>query len=90
MDQQELKVSLVNDLKKLIDDMAASETVLDNNNPFASAMPSEEFMNAKLSAPVLSKDELHKILSEIDKAMADNKSLKELVDLVKLGLPFLV
>ena len=90
MDQQELKANLVNDLKKLIDDLAASETVLDSNNPFARVTVSEEFKNAKLSAPVMSKEELNKIVSDIDKAMAADKSLKDVVDLLKQALPFLV
>ena len=86
MNESELKAKIVNDFQSLVADIAAAETLQSHKNPFSKVTFSKKFLNAQLSAPILSNEELMKILSDIDKAIENDKSLQEVVNLLKKGL----
>ena len=89
MNESELKVKMINDFRALIDDIARAETLQSQDNPFSKVTFSRKFLEAQLSTPVLSDEELEKLLSDIDKAIEDNKSLEQVIRLLKKGLKLL-
>lgn len=89
MTEDELKVKIGNDFQRLIADIAAAETIQSEDNPFSRVVFSKEFLQAQLSAPILSDEQLMKTLTDIDKAIQENKSLQDVVGLLKTGLTLL-
>jgi hypothetical protein len=89
MNEDELKVKIANDFQAVIADIAAAETLQGQDNPFYRVTFGREFLEAQLSAPVLSDEELMKVASDIDKAIEENRSLQEVVGLLKTGLTLL-
>ena len=89
MNEDELKVKIANDFQNVISDIAAAETLQSKENPFSRVTFGRDFLEAQLSAPVLSDEELMKIAAEIDNAIEENKSLQEVVGLLKTGLTLL-
>lgn len=89
MNEHQLKIKISNDFQAVIADISAAETLQSKDNPFSRVTFGREFLEAQLSAPVLSDKELTKITSDIDKAIEDNKSLQEVVGLLKTGLTLL-
>ncbi len=89
MNEDELKVKIAKDFQAVIADIAAAETLQSQDNPFSRVTFGREFLEAQLSAPVLSDAELLKITSDIDKAIEENRNLQEVVGLLKTGLTLL-
>lgn len=89
MNEDELKVKIANDFQAVITDIAVAETLQSQDNPFYRVTFGREFLEAQLSAPVLSDEELMKVASDIDKAIEENRSLQEVVGLLKTGLTLL-
>ena len=89
MNEDELKAKITKDFQAVIADIAAAETLQSQDNSFSRVTFGKEFLEARLSAPVLSDDKLMKIASDIDKAIEENKSLQEVVGLLKTGLTLL-
>jgi hypothetical protein len=89
MNETELKNKIANDFQTLVSDIAAAETLESQDNPFSRVTFGRDFLEAQLSAPVLSDEELKKVITSIDKAIEESKSLKEVVGLVSTGLKLL-
>ena len=89
MDEHDLKKKIAVSFQNLIADVAAAETLQSPDNPFTHVVISREFLEAQTSAPVLSDEELRKILGDIDEAIKQDRSLQELMGLVKTGLGLL-
>lgn len=89
MNENQLKEKIAEDFQAVIADIAAAETLLSQDNPFSRVTFGRGFLEAQLSAPVLSDEELMKVASDIDKAIEENKSLQEVVGLLKTGLTLL-
>jgi len=90
MNENELKKKIANDFQAVIADIAAAETLQSQDNPFSRVIFGKDFLEAQLSAPVLSNEELMSVVSNIDKAVEENESLQEIVGLLKTGLTLLV
>ena len=89
MNENELKEKIAKDFQAVIGNIAAAETLQSQDNPFSRVTFGREFLEAQLSAPVLSDEELMKVASDIDKAIEENQSLQEVVGLLKTGLTLL-
>lgn len=86
MDEAKLREKIVTDFTELVNDIADAQTFESSDNPFKKVVLSDDFLRAKLTAPVLKDQELKSILGEIDKAMEQDRQLKEIVQLVGKGL----
>ena len=86
MTEAELRKKIVRDFRELVNDIANIQTIESSDNPFKKVSLSTEFLNAKLTAPVLTDDELKTILTNIDKSIEEEKQIKDILKLVGQGL----
>lgn len=89
MTEEELKARIAKDFQSAILNVAAAETLQSNENPFSRVVFRKEFLEAQLKAPVMSDEELMKVVADIDNAIEENKSLPEVVGLLQKGLMLL-
>ncbi len=86
MNDVELKSKIAKDFNRLVADLAAAETLSDNTNPFSRVSFSADFLNAELTSPIMKDDELKILMNDVDKAIEQNDTLKNIVALVGKGL----
>ena len=89
MNETALKRRIASNFQALVADVSAAETIQSPDNPFSHVVLSREFLEAQLSAPVLSDEKLKTVIEDIDKAIEQERSIADVMALVKTGLSLL-